>query len=513
MIRELQKKRIKDFLMNIKEPWKVLVLDNRTQDILSPLIKLNELRDCGVTSYFLVSQKRFRISGTSAVYFIQDIDRVAEDVLNDLYNMFYINCVTSIKIRALEKLGYELSSKGLALRVGGVYDQFLDFVSLQDDLFSLEFQDSYINKNDTDLMRRTVVSLLSVFVTLDGIPMIYCNDETSKSIGRMLSDKIKGTNIIKKKNKRPLLIIVDRDYDIVAPIQHVWSYSALINDLLGIRSNKVELKEKKFELDPTDQIWRTNRNEYFPLVVERVDKEFVEYKKEMALRSIDSRSDKKTIQEALEKAPELAKKNESVNAHISMCLEMVDIIKNRSIDDFYKIEKSGYTNDELMNISEKGDDMDVLRLALSISKDEDLAEAMLKKRNIKSSAVAYFKKFRKSCKTSTFSSVFSGIVGNVQKFLPVREKSPMSDLVESVYDKVKSQQYDRKDFIDPTDLNNIYLNEISSIVVFSVGGCTYSELKTLKVLEERLKLPIIYGGTEVLNAKEFIRQIESMNDE
>ncbi|KAF9764833.1 SEC1 family transport protein SLY1 [Nosema granulosis] len=513
MIRDLQKNRIKQFLISIKEPWKVLVLDSRTQDIISPLIKMNELRDCGVTSHFLISQKRYKISATPAVYFVSEIDKISQDVIEDLYSVYYINCINSIKIRSLEKMGHELSSRGLALRVASVYDQFLDFVSLQEDFFSLEFQDSFINRQDTDLLRRTVVSLLSVFVTLEGIPMIYSRDDTSRSIARMLREKIKGTNIIKKTPKRPLLVLVDRDYDIVSPIQHVWSYSALIDDLLGIRSNKVVLNKdstKVYDLDPTDPIWKANRNEYFPLVVERVDKEFVEYKKEMALRSIDSRSDKKTIQEALEKAPELAKKNESVNAHISMCLEMVEIVKKRSIDDFYKIEKSGYSSEELISISEKGEDIDILRLALSISSSkEDLAEALLKKRNIKSSALEYFRKNSTATATAnSFSGMVGNIVGNIKKLLPVKETSPISELVESVYNKIKNQQYSREDLVDPLDINNIFLNEISSIVVFSVGGATYSELKTLKVLEEKLKLPIIYGGTEVLNAAEFIRQIE-----
>ncbi|EOB12306.1 SEC1 family transport protein SLY1 [Nosema bombycis CQ1] len=525
---QIQDERIDEVIGRTGE---VLILDKRSQDIISPLIKLNELRDCGVTSYFLINQKRNKIESTPAIYFISNnnINSILNDI--DLYSNFHINCVTSIKIRDLEKLGYELSSKGLGLRIGSVYDQFLDFISLQDDLFSLEIKDSYILKENTDLLINTVLSLLSVFVTLEGIPLIYCKDD--KTIGKMLSDKIKGTNIIKNNEKRPLLIIVDRDYDIITPIQHVWSYSALIHDLLGIEKNKVMGSKggkddgsnlgkdnlskdnlnnniTNFNLDPSDKIWKLNSNEYFPLVVERVDKEFVDYKKEMALRSLDSRSDKKTIQEALEKAPELAKRNESVNSHISICLEMVDIIKNRNIDDFYKIEKSGFTNEEILEISEKGNDLDILRLGLSIyQKDKEISEAIIKKRNLKDydEVIKFFKsKNPVIVEDNKFilKSVVSGIVGNVKRLLPEKEKSPISELVEEIYYKIKNEKYE--EIIDP--IKNSNKDDVSSIVVFTLGGSTYSELKTLKILEEKIKIPIYYGGTEILNACEFIRQIK-----
>ncbi|EQB60563.1 vesicle protein sorting-associated [Vairimorpha apis BRL 01] len=514
MLRDLQKSRILSFLKLHENPWKILIIDDRTQQIISPLIKIKELREMGITSYFLISNKRYKIGNTPAIYFISSIMDIPKDIYEDLYSEYYIHCVNTIKRKDLEKVAINLSKQGLGLKIKCVYDQFIDFVSLQDDFFSFEIKNSFLEINNTDMWRQFVFCLMSIFVTLESIPLIFSTDEVSRNVGKMLSDKIKGTDIIKKQVKRPILILVNRNYDVFTPIQHVWSYSALMNDLLGLESNKIKIKDKIYDLDPSDPLWKDNRNEYFPLVVEKVEKALLEYKKEMALRSIDTKSDKKAIQKTLEKAPELAKKNESVNAHISICLEMVDIIKNRNIDEFYKIEKSGYNDEELMSISEKGDQSDILRFALNIinSKDGDLAEAMLKKRNVKTNIINFFKQFRPktTIEKSTLSNVVSSIMGNVQKFLPLKEKSPISDLLENVYYSIKSQNYNDYDVIDPIDGNLLRINDVSCLVVCVLGGCTYQDLKTLKILEEKLKIPIIYGGTEVLNSKNFLDQVECL---
>jgi sec1 family domain-containing protein 1 len=504
MLRELQKSRILSFLKSHTHPWKVLILDTHTQSIISPLLKIKELRDCGITSYFLISNTRYPISNTPAIYFVSDVDEISKDVLDNLYSDYHIHSSSTIKRKDLEKLAVTLSRKGLGLKVSQITDQYVDFISLQDDFFTFNMIDSYIKKEDISGWRQIVTSLVSICVTLGGIPALCSTDEMTHDICKMVEEKTANNKIFSGigNKKKPLIILINRDYDIFTPIQHVWSYSALMNDLLNLNNNKISIKNKVYDLDPSDPLWKDNRNEYFPLVVERVESSLVEYKKEMALRSIDSKSDKKSIQDTLEKAPELARKNDSVNSHISICLEMVEEIKKRSIDDFYKLEKTGYTEEDLMMISEKGTEEDILRLALSIiNKDTEVAEAMLKKRNIKSESVEYFKQYRTktTIEKSKLSNVVSSLMGNVQKFLPVREKSPISDLVENVWNNTGSYK-----ILGSLD----HKKDVSCVVVCMVGGCTYSELKTLKILEERIRVPIIYGGTEVLNARNFIDQVE-----
>jgi len=512
MLRNLQKSRILSFLNSNPYPWKVLILDKHTQSIISPLLKSKELRDCGITAYFLFSSYRQPIANTPALYFVSNISEISKDVLNSLYFEYNIHCVNSIQRKDLESLALTLSKKCVANQITQVYDQYVDFISLQDDLYTLDIPDSYYLKESREIWKSIVSSMLSIFVTLDSVPYIFSTDETTNTICKMIKDKMANNKLFdNKSHKRSLLIMVNRDYDVFTPIQHVWSYSALMDDLLTLENNKIVINNKTYDLDPSDPLWKDNRNEYFPLVVEKVEAALLEYKKEMALRSIDNKSDKKAITDLLDKTPELAKKNESVNSHITICLEMVDIIKKRNIDEFYRIEKTGYSDEELMTVSEKGTDQDILRLALSIinTKDGNVAEAMLKKRNIKTNVTEFFKKFRTktTVEKSKFFNMVSSIMGNVQKFLPVKEKSPLSDLVENIWNNSKSDVFK---MFDPLNVDTFRKENVSSIVVCMVGGATYSELKTLKNLEEKIGIPIIYGGTEILNSKKFLDQVEKL---
>ncbi|KCZ76451.1 hypothetical protein H311_02550, partial [Anncaliia algerae PRA109] len=71
MIYTAQKERILTFLnINDTSPWKILILDEKTQEILGPLIRVNELRDLNITSHFSIASKRYPIKDVAAIYFL-----------------------------------------------------------------------------------------------------------------------------------------------------------------------------------------------------------------------------------------------------------------------------------------------------------------------------------------------------------------------------------------------------------------------------------------------------------
>lgn len=68
--------------------WKVLVFDKLGQDIIGPLLKVNELRDNGITVHMSINSDRLPIPDVPAVYFIdpspENIDRLKQ--VNQRYN-------------------------------------------------------------------------------------------------------------------------------------------------------------------------------------------------------------------------------------------------------------------------------------------------------------------------------------------------------------------------------------------------------------------------------------------
>ena len=80
---------------------------------------------------------------------------------------------------------------------------------------------------------------------------------------------------------RPLLVILDRNADLITPIQHTSTYQALIDDMLKHKANRVEFDvtdtngkrpktiNKKFDLDPDeDPFYSRHKFHPFPEAIE-----------------------------------------------------------------------------------------------------------------------------------------------------------------------------------------------------------------------------------------------------
>jgi hypothetical protein len=104
--------------------WKVLVLDAAGQRILSPVMKVNDLRDHGVKLYLQLQSDRQAITDVPAVYFVEptaeNISRICQDLQANLYESYYLNFTSSIPRALLEDLAYnsvQSNASGLIAKV------------------------------------------------------------------------------------------------------------------------------------------------------------------------------------------------------------------------------------------------------------------------------------------------------------------------------------------------------------------------------------------------------------
>ena len=93
--------------------------------------------------------------------------------------------------------------------VAQVYDQYLDFVCLESNLFSLQIQDSYHKINDVhstenvleELTDRIVSSLFSVVITMGVIPVIRCEKgSVAEAVATKLDSKLRDHLLNSKSN-------------------------------------------------------------------------------------------------------------------------------------------------------------------------------------------------------------------------------------------------------------------------------------------------------------------------
>ena len=113
------------------------------------------------------------------IYFVEptpaNIKTITDDLSRGLYTPAYVNFLSSVPRPLLEDFAGEIASTGTSEHIAQVYDQYLNFIVAEPDLFSLGLgNDAYWKINspqtsDEDLdavVDRIVSGLFSVSVTM-----------------------------------------------------------------------------------------------------------------------------------------------------------------------------------------------------------------------------------------------------------------------------------------------------------------------------------------------------------
>jgi len=390
--------------------WKVLIYDKKGQSIISPLLKVNQLRENGITVHMSLYSDRQPIPDVPAIYFVeptaQNIAKISEDFQKHLYDSYSINFLSSVSRLLLEDLATAAINADVHNQIKQIYDQYLNFICLEDRLFSLNLDRTYFNLNNPTtsesaidaLVNQIVDSLYSTIITMDTIPIIRCAKGTaSEIIAQKIDNKLRDYLLNNRSSKfnntitsfnRPVLIILDRNIDMTSLISHTWTYVPLIHDVLSMKLNRVtvEIEEngqkskKVFDHDISDFFWKKNLSSPFPKVAEDVDIEINKYKKDVedvtkqcgvsSLDEVDPNdfsSNAKYLKSAITALPELTERKRTIDMHMYIATGLLNAIKERKIDEFFSMEETIVKLNkpqllEVINDPEKGKPEDKLRL-------------------------------------------------------------------------------------------------------------------------------------------------------
>ncbi|TRY84989.1 hypothetical protein DNTS_028862 [Danionella cerebrum] len=355
--------------------WKVLIYDRFGQDIISPLLSVKELRDMGITLHLLLHSDRDPIPDVPAIFFVmpteENIDRICQDLRNQLYESYYLNFISAISRSKLEDIASAALAANAVNQVTKVFDQYLNFITLEDDMFILCNQNkehiSYhaINKPDimdTDMegiMDTIVDSLFCFFVTLGAVPIIRCPRGNAAEMVAVKLDKKLRENLRDARNslftgdtmgsgqfsfQRPLFVLADRNLDLATPLHHTWTYQALIHDVLDFHLNRVSVDEsqssesspagarpkkknkKSYDLTAADKFWQKHKGSPFPEVAEAVQEELDTYRAQ--------EDEVKRLKSIM-----LLEKKRLIDLHTNVATAVLDHIKTRKLDVYFEFEE------------------------------------------------------------------------------------------------------------------------------------------------------------------------------
>lgn len=315
-----------------------------------------------------------------------NLQMITSDLSRNLYSPAYINFISSVPRLQLEDFAQQTVTSETTEHIAQIYDQYLNFIVSEPDLFSLGMKGAYgtLNSNkltDQELdqtVDRIVSGLFSVVVTLGSMPIIRSEkggpaETVAAKLDRKLRDHVLNskTNLFSGDQKsasntssRPVLILVDRNVDLTAMLSHSWIYQSLIYDVLNMHLNKITMtvpvskenpekgtKKQSYDLTASDYFWLRNASLPFPQVAEDVSQEWNKYQedanevtKKTNTSSIDDLSDDSGqfaahLKGAMAALPELRERKATITMHMEILETLMEGIKDRKLDQYFQLEE------------------------------------------------------------------------------------------------------------------------------------------------------------------------------
>ena len=560
---------------NLKNCFKILVLDENAANFLNPLIKQNDLEQNKIVLTLNINQIREKLEDIMAIYIClptkQNFDIILKDLENNIYENYSFNFIENVN----ENEFNDFLSNILKFNVDKIFNLNVFPINLQifhKNVFDINYNQPFyflnIKSNEekiTNYFNLISNKLLNLCFILKINPIIkyqkknnYFTQIISKFHNKFNSifqkfPELKQNFNFKSKN---LLLILNREIDINIMIHHGSSYASMINEVCKIETQNSNNSKTIFQVDPiNDYIWEKSINSSFIDVGEET---YLEYKKYFNENNIEIKANNNDNLDEIEKKSEMLTeqiknidkkklKGDLLAKHANFYNIIKKNVDEKNLGQIYEIEylilNNKNINDEInKKISEfkynlnKENYLDILRLFLIyyfyyVEDNETFYnnfikqfETFIEKKKLKNLLNFIENKKNENGIISNSNNEeknniakkyikkgFNFFIDTVKNLYTSKDPSITSQLIENIIKNKNVDEIETEIFFKNL---NLYTEDqyYENVIIFMIGGGSYSEYEYICNKLERYNINIIYGSDKIYKPNEFLLELNDISN-
>ncbi|XP_071939437.1 vacuolar protein sorting-associated protein 45 homolog isoform X2 [Coffea arabica] len=362
--------------------------------------------------------------------------------------------------------------------------------------------------------------------------------EIVRQVQKLMYQQESGLFDFRRTEVTPLLLVIDRRDDPVAPLLNQWTYQAMVHELIGIQDNKVDLRNiGKFPKDQQEVVLSSEQDAFFKanmyenfgdigMNIKRMVDDFQQIAK--SNQNIQTVED---MAKFVDNYPQYRKMHGNVSKHVTLVTEMSKIVEERKLMLVSEVEQElacnggqGAAFEAVTNLlnNDSVSDIDRLRLVMlyALRYEKESPVQLMQLFNKLASRSPKYKPglVQFLLKQAGVDKRTGDLYGNRDLLNIARNMARGLKGVENVYTQhqpllfhiMESITKGRlKDVDYPFVGNHFQQGRLQEVVIFIVGGTTYEESRAVALQNTTNSgIRFILGGSAVLNSKRFLKDLE-----
>lgn len=339
---------------------KALLLDEETSRIISLVTNQSTLLSHSVLLIETLKRSAKPSSALSSVRAVTFLRPTAENVhllraeLHAPRFASYKLAFTNLVRRSFLE---EIADADASERVTDVKEMFSDFYPLHRTLLSfavvpcLPAMEGAAANLRSPALERTVDGLIATLLAIKRRPRVRFQRASAlcRAVAERLVVRMEQENELfqfRKRDREPLLLIIDRREDPITPLLNQWTYEAMVHELIGVDFNRVSMTDapnvpddfRELVIDPIDdEFFRQNRYKNFGdlgvNLKELVDRFRVQSRSSSNLSTIED------MMKFVGNYPEFRKTSSNVSKHVALAGELSRLVGEMNLLDVSQLEQ------------------------------------------------------------------------------------------------------------------------------------------------------------------------------